>query len=123
MESSDLSDDPNLMADRVDIEPPIFRGCSSSELIYLVIAVMTACVPISLLAAWLVGRPATIVGVLVVGGVAGTWLGAGVFERLKRGRPDHYYVHAFRRRMRRIGLGSSPIVWRSGRWDIFRHID
>ena len=113
-------DEERLLADRVDCEPPIFRGCSSSELMQLVVLISVFSIPISITVAVLIGKPVLFLGFLMVSIVAGTYLGAGWFQRVKRGRPDHYYVHAALRWLAQRGWRKSNVLWRSGAWDILR---
>jgi conjugative transfer region protein (TIGR03750 family) len=113
-------DDSDVLADRVDIEPPIFKGCSSSELLALLVLAVAGWIPMALLIALAIGKPAFSLGILAVGVIGSVFFGAEVFQRVKRNRPDHYYVHAARRWLHRHRLSSSPLTWRSGYWDIDR---
>ena len=113
-------DTDDVLADRVDIEPPIFKGCSSSELLFLLVGAIVAWVPLSLAIAAIAGRLFYALGLLTVGVMASVYLGATQFQRIKRNRPDHYYVHAAMQRLVRHGLWSCPLIWRSGYWDIAR---
>jgi conjugative transfer region protein (TIGR03750 family) len=113
-------EDPNLLADRVDTEPPIFRGCSSSELVAMLIISVAVWLPLSVLIALLVGRPAFFLGILAIGVLGTMFIAAGAFHRVKRNRPDHYYLHAFQRFLHERKWRTAPFIWRSGRWDIGR---
>lgn len=110
---------PELMADRVNIEPPILRGCSSSELVQLAAFLTAVGLPASILIAVALGKPMFFLGLVMLFDVAGIWMGAGWFQRVKRGRPDHYYVHRARRWLARVGLVRTAIQTRSGAWDIY----
>lgn len=112
-------DNPLLMADRVDIEPPILLGCSYSELVQLVIFLTAVNLPLAVSIAVALGKPLLFLGIVVVFDVVGVWKGAAWFQRLKRGRPDHYYVHRARLWAAGMGLIRTAIVRRSGAWDIF----
>jgi conjugative transfer region protein (TIGR03750 family) len=113
-------DDHDVLADRVDIEPPIFRGCSSSELLAMLVAAVAVWVPLSLLIGLAIDRIAYSLAILAVGVIGSIVLGATLFQRVKRNRPDHYYVHALMRALHAAGLRSFPLTWRSGWWDIGR---
>lgn len=113
-------EDENLLADRVDVEPPIFRGCTSSELLTLLLIAVVVWIPLSILIALLIGKLPFALGMIAVGVIGSVYLGAGVFQRVKRNRPDHYYMHAFRRHLHVRKLWTSPFVFRSGTWDIGR---
>ena len=79
------SDD--LLADRLNAEPAIFKGCSSSELGVIVAAAAVVWLPLSIVLAWLAGALTMGFGIAGVGIVATVVLTAGIFQRLKRGRP------------------------------------
>lgn len=110
----------NLLADRVDVEPPIFRGCSSSELLALLGVAVAVWIPLSILIAFAMGKLPFALGIIAVGVIASMYFGAGAFQRVKRNRPDHYYMHAFQRFLHVRKLWTSPFVLRSGTWDIGR---
>lgn len=111
---------PDLLADRVDTEPPIFRGCSSSELLAMLIISIATWLPLSILVALLLNRPPFFLGILAVGVLGSIYLGAGVFYRIKRNRPDHYYVHAVKKFLHIRKIHSAHFTWRSGLWDVSR---
>jgi len=113
-------DDGDVLADRVDIEPPIFKGCSSSELLAMLLVAVVVWIPLSLLFGLAIGKLAFALAVLAVGVIGSMYLGAVFFQRIKRNRPDHYYVHAVMRALHLSKLRSCPLTWRSGYWDIGR---
>lgn len=115
-----MNHDDHVLADRVDTEPPIFKGCSSSELLFLLLASAAVWLPLSVLLALAIGKLTMALAFLTVGVIGSVYLAALVFQRVKRNRPDHYYVHALKRRLRRAGLWSYPLIWRSGYWDTGR---
>jgi conjugative transfer region protein (TIGR03750 family) len=81
------------LADRMNGEPPILRGCASSELLAMAVLGILLWLPACTLAGWAFGAPMIGVGAAgacVVGSVYG---GSFVFARLKRGHPDGYYQH------------------------------
>ncbi len=112
--------DDELLADRVDTQPPIFRGCSSSELLTMLVVSILVWLPLSLIVAVAIGRVTLFLGLLAIGVLGTIYFGAGAFHRLKRNRPDHYYVHAFKRFLHDKRWHSARFIWRSGPWDIGR---
>lgn len=98
----------HVLGARMNAEPPILKGCSSSELLMVAGVATLIWLPIGLLAAFFLG-PVTIAlaGGLVVGTI---YIGAGVFQRIKRGRPDGYYQHWIDGRLHRLGLRRSSFV-------------
>jgi conjugative transfer region protein (TIGR03750 family) len=86
-----MSDRDDILADRLNVEPAIFKGCSSSEL--GIIAGVTALIwlPVSLLLAGLLDAVNMGFGMAGVGVVGTVIVMTGLFQRLKPGRPDGYY--------------------------------
>jgi conjugative transfer region protein (TIGR03750 family) len=113
-------EDSDVLADRVDIEPPIFKGCSSSELLAMLVVAILVWIPLSLLLAFAIGKVAFALAILAVGVIGSVVMGATCFQRIKRNRPDHYYVHGAMRLLHASRLHTFPLVWRSGFWDIDR---
>ena len=110
----------DILADRLNAEPAIFRGCSSSELGLIVGISAALWLPLSLLLAWLLGAVTMGFGIAGVGVVATVVVCATVFQRIKRGRPEGYYQKQIRICLHDLGLRRSPWVRRSGLWDIGR---
>jgi conjugative transfer region protein (TIGR03750 family) len=115
-----MSDPQEILADRLNAEPVIFRGCSSSELGMIVGVSVLVWLPLSLLLAWLLGAITMGFGIAGVGVVATVVVCATLFQRIKRGRPEGYYQQRIRIRLHDLGLRRSPWVRRSGAWDIGR---
>ncbi len=115
-----MTDRHDILADRLNAEPAIFKGCSSSELGVIVGVAALVWLPVSLILAGLAGAVTMGFGIAGVGIVATVLLMASLFQRLKRNRPDGYYQQRIvlwldDRRLRR-----SPFVRRSGAWDLGR---
>ena len=110
----------DILADRLNAEPAIFKGCSSSELGVIVGVAALVWLPVSLILAWLAGAVTMGFGIAGVGIVATVLLMASLFQRLKRNRPDGYYQQQIVLWLDDRGLKRSPFVHRSGAWDIGR---
>lgn len=110
----------DILADRLNVEPAIFRGCSSSELGVIVGVAALIWLPVSLLLAWLMGAVTMGFGIAGVGVVATVIVTASLFQRFKRGRPDGYYQQQIMIWLDDHGLRRSSFVRRSGAWDIGR---
>ena len=110
----------DILADRLNVEPAIFKGCSSSELGVIVGVAALIWLPVSLLLGWLMGAVTMGFGIAGVGVVATVVVMASLFQRLKRGRPDGYYQQQMMIWMDDHGLRRSSFVRRSGAWDIGR---
>ena len=110
----------HLLATRLDTEPVIFRGCSSSELGTIVGISAAVWLPVSFLLAGLLGAFTMGAGIAMVGVLTTTFVMATLFQRLKRGRPDGYYQQALRLKLEDLGLRRSGFIRRTGAWDIGR---
>lgn len=109
-----------ILADRLNAEPAIFKGCASSELGIIVGVAALVWLPVSLIVAGLAGAVTMGFGLAGVGIVATVLLMASLFQRLKRNRPDGYYQQRLVLWLDDKGLWRSPVVRRSGDWDIGR---
>ncbi len=108
------------LADRLNAEPAIFKGCSSSELGVIVGVAALVWLPVSLIVAGLAGAVTMGFGLAGIGIVATVLVMASLFQRLKRNRPDGYYQQQIVLWLETQGLKRSPFVRRSGAWDIGR---
>lgn len=108
------------LTDRVNSEPPILKGLSASETIvsaalFVPIWIFIGAVLGLLLRRWQYGLILAVIGPL-----ASVWVSAGFFAKLKRDRPDHYFVHWFSWWRHRKGFGRSPFISLHGAWDLGR---
>ena len=115
-----MSSRDDILADRLNVEPAIFKGCSSSELGVIVGVAALVWLPVSLLLAGLMGAVTMGFGLAGVGVVGTVIVMASVFQRLKRGRPDGYYQQQFTIWLSDHGLRRAPYIRRSGASDIGR---
>jgi len=115
-----MSHRDDILADRLNVEPVIFKGCSSSELGIIVGVAALVWLPVSLLVAGLMGAVTMGFGLAGVGVVGTVIVMASVFQRLKRGRPDGYYQQHVSIWFSDHGLRHAPFIRRSGAWDIGR---
>ncbi len=115
-----MSGSHEVLADRLNAEPAIFRGCSSSELGMMVGVAIVVWLPLGFLLAWLMSAATMGFGIAGVGVVGSVVILATLFQRIKRNRPEGYYQQWLRMRLHSLGLGRAPWVLRSGTWDIGR---
>ncbi len=115
-----MSESNNILAERLNVEPAIFKGCSSSELGVIVTLAVMVWLPLSVLLAWLLGAPSMGLGMAGIAIVLTVVITATVFQRVKRGRPDGYYQQRFIIGLSRLGLRQSPFIRRDGSWAIGR---
>lgn len=115
-----MSGPHEVLADRLNAEPAIFRGCSSSELGMMAGIAIVVWLPLSFLLAWLLSAATMGFGIAGVGVVGSVVILATLFQRIKRNRPEGYYQQWLRMRLHSLGLGRPPWVLRSGTWDLGR---
>lgn len=111
-----------LLPLRLNAEPPIFRGCSLSELMLLVTIGSLSLVPCSIIICGFLGYLMMGVGIgllLVIGWVV---LGATILQRLKRGRPLGFYQLRLRLWLEDLHILKSTFIRQSRVWDIGRRL-
>lgn len=109
-----------LLAERLNAEPAIFRGCTSSELGVIVALSIAAWLPLSAGIAWLLGALNMALGLAGAATVVSVVAGASILQRLKRGRPDAYYRHRYALKLNELGWVRSPFIARQGDWGLGR---
>ncbi|EAQ95732.1 TIGR03750 family conjugal transfer protein [Congregibacter litoralis] len=112
----------DILAERLNAEPAIFKGCSSSELGVIVGVSALVWLPVSLMLAGIAGAVTMGFGLAGIGVVATVLLTASLLQRLKRNRPDGYYQQRMVIWFDGHGIKRSPFVRRSGAWDIGRTV-
>ena len=115
-----MSEQAEVLANRLNGEPNVFKGCSTTELGLIVGASVVIWLPISTVIAWLLGAAAMGLGLAGVAIVLTVVIVASLMQRLKRNRPDGYYRYAFLLRLDQLGLKRSPYICRSGHWSLGR---
>lgn len=106
------------LAGRLNSEPVVFQGCTSSEIVVLLIVAAAFWLPLSLLVATVVGYWLTtvVLGGTIVGVSATMYFAPKRFQEIKRGRPDGYYQQRGVLMLARLGLRPSVFITRSGLW-------
>jgi conjugative transfer region protein (TIGR03750 family) len=108
------------LTDRVNNEPAILKGLSATETFYAALLFFPLWIVIGGFLAVVIGSWKVVMLCAVIGPMASVWVSAGFLAKLKRNRPDHYYLHAFGWWRHRFGLGRSPFIARHGAWDLGR---
>ena len=111
-----------LLPLRLNAEPPIFRGCSLTELTILILSGGVCLVPLSLIVSGLFGYWAMGVGVGVLLVIVWVVVGAMLLQRLKRGRPQGFYQLRLLLWLEDIGLVRTAYIRKSRVWDIGRRL-
>lgn len=105
---------------RLDGEPVIFRGCTTSELGVLMLGAVLFWLPMGFVIAWSLGIFGMGMGLAAVGVFVTVVVTASVFQRIKRDRPEGYYLQYAAVVLHRQGLRQAPFLLRSGLWDLGR---
>ncbi len=106
--------------DRVNSAPAILRGLSATEtmLALAVFFVMWLAVSIVL---YVITRSWMVIPLLsAIGPLVTVWMAGGQLAKLKRNRPDYYYMHATGWWLERIGLIRTRFITVDGAWSIGR---
>ncbi len=117
-----MSRNDNLLGDRLNAEPAIFRGCTFSELGVMAVVSILLWLPVSFTLAGLFGAITMGMGLAALGVIGTVYGTATLFQRIKRGRPDGYYQQRIVLFLHDTGLRRSGFVRRSGDWDIGRRL-
>lgn len=115
-----MSKESSVLPERLNAEPPIFKSCTSTELITLAIGALVVWIPLGALLAWLLGALPMMLGIAGIGTVVSVLVAASVLQRLKRNRPEGYYQLKVHVCLHDHGLKRSPFIRRSGYWDLGR---
>ena len=105
---------------RLDAEPAIFRGATASELGVLLGAAIMLWLPAGFLIAGLLGAWTMGVGFAALGVLGSVVAGASVLARVKRNRPEGYYLHRVAIALDRLKIRQSPFVLYTGPWGLGR---
>ncbi len=108
------------LADRLNLEPVIFRGSSSSELVMILMLATVFWLPVALLIAVMFGVGPMGLGAAGLCILATVVIGSTIFQRIKRDRPDFYYQHLLMIQAQRLGFMNKAFVRYSGIWDLGR---
>jgi conjugative transfer region protein (TIGR03750 family) len=108
------------LGDRLNAEPVIFRGSTSTELLVIFTCAVAFWVPFGLLIAILIGKIPMVLGIASIGILATVFFGSTLFQYLKRGRPDFYYQHQVIIKLHKWGFRKSRLVLNTAAWSLGR---
>ncbi len=112
----------DLLPNRLNAEPSIFRGCSLSELMMLAITGAIVWIPFWLIVCGLLGYLMMGVGVGVLSIIAWVFVGGTLLQKAKRGRPMGYYQLRIRLLLEDRGLIKTGFIRQSHIWDVGRRL-
>lgn len=111
-----------LLPIRLNAEPSIFRGCTLSELMMLVLMGSVSLVPLAVIICGLLGYLMMGVGIGLLCVIGWVVIGATVLQKLKRGRPLGFYQLRLRLWLEDCHLRRSNTIRQSQVWDLGRSI-
>lgn len=108
------------LADKVNVEPPIFNGLSASEAAFVCTVSGVVFVTLGVILWATTGFWFLFVTSAVGGPLGVIWVTSKHLEGIKRNRPDGYHIQALRIALAKRGLGRNPFIRRTGWWSIGR---
>jgi conjugative transfer region protein (TIGR03750 family) len=119
-----MSDSEDILADRLNNEPPIFRGLSNSELGMVLKVGALFWIPVCLFMAALMGKMLMGMGAAMIMRLLTVLVSGSLFQKIKRGRPDYYYQHYLMLRdifLRvKTNTNNDRVIHYSGTWGVGR---
>lgn len=112
--------DHEMLPTRLNKEPPVFRGCSISELITLTGIAAVILVPACVMVLAVLGYAMMGVGIGMLATIGGVVAGATQLQKMKRGRPLGYYPLQIALMLDNLGIKKIGVIRSSGYWSIGR---
>lgn len=108
------------LGDRLNAEPVIFRGSTSTELLVIFTGAVAFWIPVGLFIAIVIGKIPMVLGIAAIGVLATVFFGSTLFQYLKRGRPDFYYQHRVIIKLHKLGFRKSRLILNTAAWSLGR---
>ena len=112
----DIIYEERTVYERINNEPVIFRGLSSSELRTGLIVTVITLLPICAFIGYLLDRLLVGFGSIGILTLISVMFMGTVFQRIKRGRPDGFYQQRTSILINRLGFGGCTVVKYNGHW-------
>jgi conjugative transfer region protein (TIGR03750 family) len=109
------------LAERLNLEPAVFRGYTDSELVAAIVGAGLVCFPAGLIGGLAIGRIALGIGLALVATLGLVVLGASRFQAWKRGRPEFWLQQRARLGLGEWGLVPTPLARRRGAMSLGRN--
>jgi len=87
---------PEILADRLNVEPVILRGLSNSELMLVLKISLGVWLPVCIITAGILGNFGMGFGAAMVLIIISVLISGTLLQKIKRGRPKFYYQHKLR---------------------------
>lgn len=115
-----LENKNEILADRLNEQPTIFRGCSSQELVTIVWVAAVIWIPACVVISTALGYAMVGFSIGAIGVGATVFVVATIFQKLKRGKPYGYYQQLLACFLEDKHIWRSKFVRRSGPWALGR---
>ena len=109
-----------LLPIRLNSDPPVFRGCSLSELLFVAAISAVVLIPILVVLLGFFGYAMMGVGLGFLSTIGGVVFGATVLQKLKRGRPIGHYQLQIILLLDKLSIKKAGLITRGGHWSIGR---
>ncbi len=120
MDVGTQTEEERTVYERINNEPVIFRGLSSSELKLGLIVSIIVLLPICTLLGYWMDRVLVGIGSIGIFTMISIMYMGTFFQRIKRGRPDGFYQQRMALLLSRLGLKKLNVMKYSGRWSVGR---
>lgn len=116
---------PEILADRLNVEPVILRGLSNSELVLVMKIAAGFWLPVCMLIAGLFGNFAMGLGIAMVLILISVLFSGTILQKIKRGRPRYYYQHQLAFAMnkhvyKKKLVDKNSLIKHTGEWSLGR---
>lgn len=109
-----------ILADRLNEQPTIFRGCSSQELVTIAWVSAVIWIPICVMLSSMLGYAMVGFSLGAIGVGCTVFVTATIFQKLKRGKPFGYYQQLFACFLEDKHIWRSKFIRKTGVWSLGR---
>lgn len=114
------NDDQHVIPSSVNSEAAVFRGCTATEMAYLIGVWFVFWFVVLGLVGYMMGFFVLAIGFSFILMIASAFISAMILQQMKSGKPDGYYMHLVIRVFQSIGFSGDKIIDHSGSWDTLR---
>lgn len=111
------------LTDRVNVEPPILNGMTTTEASYIAAVSFTVFIALGGLLVAITGLWQCLLVVGLFCPLAVLWWASKYLARIKRNRPDAYYAQAMHFWASGKGLSKSKFILHNGYWSLGKTMD
>ena len=107
--------------ERINDEPIILKGMTSTELRLAIYVSFGFWLPVSIILGVTIGKIQLLLGFVGVAGILSVLAVGSIFQKVKRNKPDGYYQQLVTIFLSKIGLKKMPFIKYSGAWSVGRN--